>query len=486
MATDDINAFISNFHVSIKGGDLTHINSNYENWNRLTDKYFKQSEWPRSESISNLLQDDKFSMILYRELWHRHYYSKLAKELTLEIRVASWKNYCSFFDALLAAKRPVHLVLPTQWLWDICDEFIYQFQEFSQFRSKINDRSQDEVEAFQKHSDSWNTVAVFKYLHRLVEKSEIKKTLECEKKGLKVEGEFAKSQVYSYLGYWSIIGLCRLNVILGDYHLALKTLEPIQIHKKARYTQVTAAYITLYYYLGFTYMVLRRYHDAIKTFVTVLLYISRSKQFQTRQYDVKKNDQMYALLAVLLTLCPKRIDEHIGNILKQEHHDKVSLAGTTREIEQLFSYACPKFVLPSSSWSTDGEEIGSYLHAITLQRNTFIREIHQQALLPTIMSYLKLYSSIGVEKLCHLLDDKVDQETLRTHLLCLSHKSYQQRWSEAHPSIEGDWESCTNIDIWVDGDMIHITDNTEKKSYAKTFLRNSNRLEEIIRDIETK
>ena len=39
---------------------------------------------------------------------------------------------------LLDADGPVALELPNQWLWNIIDEFIYQFQSFSQFRSKLS------------------------------------------------------------------------------------------------------------------------------------------------------------------------------------------------------------------------------------------------------------------------------------------------------------------------------------------------------------
>lgn len=36
----------------------------------------------------------------------------------------------------------VELQLPNQWLWDMVDEFIYQFQSFSQYRSKLKNKSQ--------------------------------------------------------------------------------------------------------------------------------------------------------------------------------------------------------------------------------------------------------------------------------------------------------------------------------------------------------
>ena len=37
------------------------------------------------------------------------------------------------------------LELPEQWLWDIIDEFIYQFQVFCTWRSKVKSKSDDEL-----------------------------------------------------------------------------------------------------------------------------------------------------------------------------------------------------------------------------------------------------------------------------------------------------------------------------------------------------
>ena len=35
--------------------------------------------------------------------------------------------------------------------------------------------------------------------------------------------------IYKMLGYFSIIGLCRIHCLLGDYHLALQTIAPIEL-----------------------------------------------------------------------------------------------------------------------------------------------------------------------------------------------------------------------------------------------------------------
>jgi hypothetical protein len=56
-------------------------------------------------------------MLLYRGLWYRHYYSKLAKDVNTEIRVGSWKNYSAFFDYLLGNSLVV-----VQFLTSRCQE----------------------------------------------------------------------------------------------------------------------------------------------------------------------------------------------------------------------------------------------------------------------------------------------------------------------------------------------------------------------------
>ena len=82
----------------------------------------------------------------------------------------------------LADTYPVDLPLPVQWIWDIVDEFVYQYQEYCQFQSKIKDRTQEETAQMKLNPKVWNVVGVIKYLVRLISKSDIKNTLEREKR----------------------------------------------------------------------------------------------------------------------------------------------------------------------------------------------------------------------------------------------------------------------------------------------------------------
>ena len=54
------------------------------------------------------------------------------------------------------------------------------------------------------------------------------------------------------------------------------------------YSRVPACQITTFYFVGFAYMMMRRYQDAIRTLSNILLYIQRTKtmfQNKTQLYD---------------------------------------------------------------------------------------------------------------------------------------------------------------------------------------------------------
>lgn len=39
----------------------------------------------------------------------------------------------------------VNMQLPNQWLWDMVDEFVYQFQSFCQYRAKMKSKTEQEI-----------------------------------------------------------------------------------------------------------------------------------------------------------------------------------------------------------------------------------------------------------------------------------------------------------------------------------------------------
>ena len=79
-----------------------------------------------------------------------------------------------------------------------------------------------------------------------------------------VSGEFGSHSLYKNLGYFSLIGLLRLHTQLGDYHEALRSVANVQLSKKVlATTRVPASQISLYYYVGFCYLMMRRYRVGV-------------------------------------------------------------------------------------------------------------------------------------------------------------------------------------------------------------------------------
>jgi len=108
-----IRLFVVYFQKQVREGNVYEVHTNYEaTFNKLTDRFYKSTPWPSAETIAPLVGNDAQFLLLYKELYYRHIYSKL--QPTMEQRVASWKNYCDIFDMLLNTEAPVDLQLPNQ------------------------------------------------------------------------------------------------------------------------------------------------------------------------------------------------------------------------------------------------------------------------------------------------------------------------------------------------------------------------------------
>ncbi len=130
------------------------------------------------------------------------------------------------------------------------------------------------------------------------------------------------------------MGLLRVHTLIGDYDSALKAASPLGFNDKATplfAPKIAGCNIALFYYVGFCYLMMRRYLDAARSLNSVLMYINRVKQYHARSsyYDqiLKKNEQMYALLAITVALCPaaaKMLDENVTTQLRERNAEKMA------------------------------------------------------------------------------------------------------------------------------------------------------------------
>jgi translation initiation factor 3 subunit L len=412
-----IKEFIIYFHNAIQKGSIYEIQNLYENtFPKLSESYFEKKEWPDEKEVGELVEKDELFMTLYKELYYRHIHARVQGGPQFEQRVASFYNYCEFFNYIFLQK-PTNLELPDIWLWELVDEFVYQFQNYTQYRARLSDKNEEEMEKLLEPNNTrvWNILCLLNVLHSLVDMSNIKQQLEAVAKGEDpdaVAGEHGRLNLYKMLGYFSLIGLLRVHSLLGDYHLAIKILEPIDINRKTQYTHVPACQISTNYYVGFAYMMMRRYSDAIRTFSSILLYIQRTKQlYSSRSYQNdqinKQTDQMYHLLAICLVLHPQCIDESIQQVLREKnYHDNMykMQCGDLEVFRNFFVFACPKFVSPCPP-PFDAPIEDSYVkEPLEHQTMVFMDEVRQQLALPTIRSYLKLYTTLPLSKLAAFME----------------------------------------------------------------------------------
>lgn len=81
---------------------------------------------------------------------------------------------------------PVKLQLPNIWLWDIIDEFVYQFQAFCLYKANPGKRTAEEVEDLldiEQSQNAWNIYPVLNILYSLLEKSQINEQLKAIRDG---------------------------------------------------------------------------------------------------------------------------------------------------------------------------------------------------------------------------------------------------------------------------------------------------------------
>jgi translation initiation factor 3 subunit L len=458
---DMVKQFVVYFYRHIRERNIREIQSMYDvSFVKLSERFFKGQPWPPVDAISELVDHDHVFCMLYKEMYFRHLYA--ITQPSLEARAESWANYTALFGVILHGN--VNMQLPNGWLWDMIDEFVYQFQSFAQYRGKLSMKSADEVNQLRAAEEVWNVLGVLNYLQALVGKSAIVEELAAPGGAarLKASDGFVQGQsnVLRMLGYFSLVGLQRVHALTGDYHGALKAMAPLNLFEARDLLTpaIVGCNISVYYYGGFCYMMQRRYLDAARAFNTILAFIHRVKGFHQRsaQYEqiLKKNEQMFALLAITSALCPPALadlNETVLNLLQEKYGEKRQrmVLGDQGVFDELFSYACPKFITASPP-DYDAPSANTNQEAYRLQLKMFLALLHQQRSLPGLKQLLKLYTSISLPKLAGLME--MDGATLRSQLMLLKSTAFVKTWNGSGDATEGVFLPAADVDFHIDVD----------------------------------
>lgn len=534
MLPQSVKTFIKQFYSSVKNGDLQGAKSQYtKEFQLITERYFSDpaAPWPSAETVAPLCDNDKMFLHLYTELYYRHLFQ--IGQHNLHDMVDSWRNWCAFFQYILDNPHSQDYRLPLEWLYDIINEYVYQFQSFSQLRNKAATLSSDDREVrdnnasntielffvflrtttttttialslslpfpppsfhpfslsshlslFLSPSPSSSSLSLFKILMANTSAWRPSKVLETlgaladeageqagDFQGDLDEGEEAISQPLAQLGYLSSIGKARVHIVLGDYRMVLASLAPIQLFEQGLFTRVTACHIMIYYCAGFAYMMLRRYVDASTCFRRILIFLSRTKNFQKREIQ-KKHDQIVSLLAMTWALCPGIVvEESVRELLNEQHGDKLARlqSGQLGVYRDLFDYACPKFISPSNLRES-GSPAAFTQTVANIQCTIFLEEVKQRVQLATGTSYLKLYTMASMTKLAQLRG--MSEADLRRSLVYIKNKMRSLTWEEGAP-LSGVEKVHMSPNFYVQASAVKVEDRedgSEARGYGKYFI----------------
>ncbi len=478
--------------------------------------------------LSPFLPDDQGVLVLYKELYYRHIYAKMTP--TVDDKFDSFQNYVDLFNLLLAldSNNPA-FELPTSWLWDLIDEFIYQFQTFHLFRNKVADLTSEEVAMLKEHEHMWSAQTVMQYLHALVRKANIdlnKKaadssaaapasgaaaTAAAATPGASEEsGNGGVHSMFRTLGSFSLIGLLRVNALLCDYPSALKCLDPIDLRKnRSLFTGVLQCHVSLYYYMGLSYLMCRRYVDACKVFTYFLTYTQRNKHVIARSNSAelvqKRVDQMIGLLGIAYVLSGATsagtgekhsqhgggaaggeggalIDESIFHDVRDKLEDRLVRMRSFElaAFEEVFSQAAPKFLTVAAPNYEAGQNV--HTEAGALQLKQFGAEVKSRAHLHELYSYLRLFTTCSVAKLAAFLQQ--DEDHTLALLLKLQHKTRTQRWTGGAPA-DFVWQQLNEVHFTLQKDVICVTEQRQQRKYGDFFLRQISKFDDLTHDVRS-
>jgi translation initiation factor 3 subunit L len=213
--------------------------------------------------------------------------------------------------------------LPVNWLWDLIDEFVYQFESFSLFRSRSSSKlTQDELQVIADNPDVWDAHTVLRYLHAMVRKAGIE--VNAAQPAASAAGI---ASMFSTLGHFSLVGLLRVHVLLCDYSSALQVLAPLDLKlHKTLLSSVPSCYLSLYYHLGYAYLMLHRYVDALRILSYYVVYKQRNKHVQHKLSSTpsmqSRLDRLQGLLALAFAVSPDTLDDAVLSELKDKHGDR--------------------------------------------------------------------------------------------------------------------------------------------------------------------
>ncbi len=74
-------------------------------------------------------------------------------------------------------------------------------------------------------------------------------------------------------------------------------------------------------------------------------------------------------------------------------------------------------------------------------------------------------------------------DELETNLLCFKHKMTNVVWTKGTSALEGDFHPESEVNFYIDNNMIYIADTKVDRRYGEFFIRQTHKFEELYRTL---
>ena len=106
-------------------------------------------------------------------------------------------------------------------------------------------------------------------------------------------------------------------------------------------------------------------------------------------------------------------------------------------------FACPKFLSPVPPSLDNIATPDPTQEPLHIQKTIFLQEVAQQIYLPTVRSFLKLYTTMPISKLSAFME--TDIAALSECLLCFKHKMHNIVWTKGISSLDGEFQAGSEV-----------------------------------------
>lgn len=127
--------------------------------------------------------------------------------------------------------------------------------------------------------------------------------------------------------------------------------------------------------------------------------------------------------------------------------------------EELFLYACPKFITGNAPPYHDPEALAAFQEnpiqdPAQHQVKVFLSDVRTQLSNSNIRSFLKLYTTLGTDKLAGFLE--IDEEELVEMMMVMKSSTRNIKWNEGG-LLEGEVVNTSDLDFAIDTVSAHFT-----------------------------